>query len=71
MNSRIRFILFTVLIVGEAWKQIAPWWWPKTDCTILSSRVGETGNDNNPYRRIELLRSLLNTLELERRISLT
>ena len=44
--------LFTVLIVGEAWKQMAPWWWPATDCTILSSSVGETGNDNSPYRAV-------------------
>jgi hypothetical protein len=44
--------LFTVLIVGEAWKQMAPWWWPETDCTILSSSIGETGNDNSPYRAV-------------------
>jgi hypothetical protein len=43
-------MLFTVLIFGEAWKQLAPWWWPTTDCTILSSGVTETGNDEKPYR---------------------
>jgi hypothetical protein len=43
-------MLFTVLIVGEAWKQLAPWFWPEFDCTILSSSVGETGNDQHPYR---------------------
>jgi hypothetical protein len=42
--------LFTILILGEAWKQVAPWLWPKSDCTILSSGVGETGNDEGPYR---------------------
>jgi hypothetical protein len=42
--------LFTILILGEAWKQVAPWMWPTTDCTILSSGVGDTGNDEGPYR---------------------
>jgi len=42
--------LFTILIVGEAWKQLAPWLWPRTDCTILASGVGETGDDQDPYR---------------------
>jgi hypothetical protein len=42
--------LFTILILGEAWKQLAPWFWPSTDCTILSSGVGETGDDEDPYR---------------------
>jgi len=42
--------LFTILIVGEAWKQLAPWFWPETDCTILSSGVAETGDDQDPYR---------------------
>jgi hypothetical protein len=43
-------MLFTVLVLGEAWKQLAPWWWPATDCTILSSGVTETGDDEDPYR---------------------
>ena len=21
--------LFTILILGEVWKQAAPWWWPR------------------------------------------
>jgi hypothetical protein len=42
--------LFTVLIVGEALKQAAPWWWPAADCTILSSGVTDTGDDQDSYR---------------------
>jgi hypothetical protein len=42
--------LFTILILGESWKQMAPWWWSETDCTILSSSVIETGDDEDPYR---------------------
>jgi hypothetical protein len=44
--------LFTVFILGEALKQLAPWWWPATDCTILSSGVGDTSDDQNPYRAV-------------------
>jgi len=44
--------LFTVFILGEAFKQLAPWWWPATDCTILSSGVGDTGDDQHPYRAL-------------------
>jgi len=44
--------LFTVFILGEAFKQLAPWWWPVTDCTILSSGVGDTGDDQHPYRAL-------------------
>jgi len=42
--------LFVVFILGETWKQLGPWWWPKTDCTVLSSGVVDTGDDKNPYR---------------------
>ena len=42
--------LFTVFILGEALKQLAPWWWPATDCTILSSGVEDTSDDQHPYR---------------------
>jgi hypothetical protein len=42
--------LFTVFILGEALKQLAPWWWAKTECTILSSGVAETDDDQHPYR---------------------
>ncbi len=42
--------LFTVFILGEALKQLAPWWWSATECTILSSGVADTGDDQHPYR---------------------
>ncbi len=42
--------LFTVFMLAETWKEFEPWLWPATDCTILSSGVTETGNDENPYR---------------------
>ncbi|MCW8985878.1 MAG: DUF3592 domain-containing protein [Thermoanaerobaculales bacterium] len=42
--------LFTVFMLGEIWKQAEPWLWPATDCTILSSGVSETGDDENSYR---------------------
>ncbi len=42
--------LFTLAILGETLKQLAPWRWNETDCTILSSEVAETGDDQNPYR---------------------
>jgi len=42
--------LFTFFILGEALQQFALWWWPETDCTILSSSVGDTDVDQNPYR---------------------
>ncbi len=42
--------LFTVFMLAETWKQIEPWLWPATDCTILSSGVTETGDDEDAYR---------------------
>ena len=42
--------LFTVFMVAETWKQIEPWLWRATDCTILSSGVTETGEDQDSYR---------------------
>jgi len=42
--------LFTVFMVAETWKQIEPWLWQATDCTILSSGVTETGEDQDSYR---------------------
>jgi hypothetical protein len=42
--------LFTVFMIGETWKQLETWWWPATDCTILSSGVADTGDDEDPYR---------------------
>ena len=44
--------LFTVFMLAETWKQFAPWLWPATECTILSSGVTETGDDENPYRTL-------------------
>ncbi len=42
--------LFVVVILGEALQQLAPWWWRRTECTVLSSAVAETGDDRHPYR---------------------
>jgi hypothetical protein len=42
--------LFTVFMVAETWKQIEPWLWRATDCTIVSSGVTETGEDQDSYR---------------------
>ncbi len=42
--------LFTIFMIGETWKQLETWWWPATDCTILSSGVADTGDDEDPYR---------------------
>jgi len=42
--------LFVFFILGEALRQAAPWWWPKTSCTIISSGVESTGEDEDPYR---------------------
>ena len=42
--------LFTIFLLAETWKQFEPWLWPATHCTILSSGVNDTGNDEEPYR---------------------
>ena len=42
--------LFTFFMIAETWKQIEPWLWPATDCTILSSGVTESGDDQDSYR---------------------
>jgi len=42
--------LFTIFMVAETWKQFEPWLWPATDCTILSSGVTESGEDQDSYR---------------------
>ncbi|MEJ2583316.1 MAG: DUF3592 domain-containing protein, partial [Acidobacteriota bacterium] len=44
--------LFTVFILGETIRQLAPWSWPETDCTILSTGIGETGDNSQPYRPV-------------------
>ncbi len=43
-------MLFVVLILGEGIQQLAPWGWTETPCTILSSAVQETDDDEKPYR---------------------
>jgi len=43
-------LLFVVFIFGEGLKQTEPWLWSETPCTILSSAVEETGNDEEPYQ---------------------
>jgi hypothetical protein len=43
-------MLFTMLILGEAWKQLAPRFWPRVDCTILASGVTNTDDDKSPYK---------------------
>ncbi len=43
-------VMFTGIILAETWKQLAGWWWPETDCTILTSEVVDTGEDQKPYR---------------------
>ena len=42
--------LFTVFMLAETWKQLETWWWSPTSCTILSSGVTETGDDQDSYR---------------------
>ncbi len=44
--------LFVVVILGEALEETAPWFWSPTPCTIISSGVEETGDDQNPYRPV-------------------
>jgi len=43
-------MLFVVVILGEALKQLEPWWWQETECHIVSSTVSRTGEDERPYR---------------------
>ncbi len=43
-------MMFVVLILGEGFKQLAPWRWVETRCTILSSAVAETDDEEDPYR---------------------
>ena len=42
--------LFTVFMLAETWKQLETWWWSPTSCTILSSGVTETDDDQDSYR---------------------
>ncbi len=41
---------FTIIIIGEAVRQSAVWFWPETECTVISSGVEETGDDSEPYQ---------------------
>jgi len=41
--------IFTVFILAEATRVAAVWFWPEVDCTVISSGVEETGDDENPY----------------------
>ncbi len=43
-------MVFVVLILGEGLQQIAPWRWVETPCTILTSTVAETDDEEDPYR---------------------
>jgi len=45
-------LLFVVLVLGEALQQSAPWVWDETRCTVLSSAVEETDDDEEPYRPV-------------------
>ena len=40
---------FTIIIIGEAVRETAVWFWPEVDCTVISSGVEETGDDEDPY----------------------
>jgi hypothetical protein len=43
-------VVFAVLVLGEGLRQAAPWRWVETPCTILSSAVEETDDEEKPYR---------------------
>ena len=43
-------MVFVVLVLGDGLRQVAPWRWVETPCTILSSTVHETDDDEEPYR---------------------
>jgi hypothetical protein len=42
-------MLFVVLILGEALKQLEPWWWPEVPCTVVASSVEESDDEESPY----------------------
>jgi len=42
--------LFVFFILGEALREAAPWFWPETSCSIISSSVESTDEDEQPYR---------------------
>lgn len=43
---------FVVFILGEALRELAPWWWASAECVITESSVIETGDDEHPYRAL-------------------
>ncbi len=45
-------MLFVVLILGEALKQLEPWWWPEIPCAIVASSVEEGDDGESPYSAI-------------------
>ncbi len=44
--------IFTVVILGEAIRMAAVWFWPEAECTVVSSGVEETGDDQEPYTAV-------------------
>ncbi len=42
--------IFTIIVLGEALREAAVWFWPEVPCTVLASGVEETGDDSEPYR---------------------
>jgi len=42
--------IFTIVIIGEAVRQTAVWFWPKVPCMILASGVDEIDDDSSPYQ---------------------
>jgi hypothetical protein len=42
--------LFVVMILSDAIRQTAVWFWPEQPCTIVESGVESTGSDEEPYR---------------------
>jgi hypothetical protein len=42
--------IFTIVIIGEAIRETAVWFWPEVPCTILASGVEEIDDDSNPYQ---------------------
>lgn len=43
---------FTIIIIGEAIRETAVWFWPETECTVISSGVEETGDESDPYQPV-------------------
>jgi len=41
--------IFTIFILGETVRETAVWFWPEVPCIIISTGVGETGDDQEPY----------------------